>query len=430
MGRPVTALVIGAGMRGRFTYGAQALAHPEVLRVVALAEPREEQRGLMALEHALAPEAVFRDWRDALARPRLADAAIVATGDTEHVEPTLAALERGYHVLLEKPMAPRAADCVRVVQAADRTGRVLQIGHVLRYTSFYARAHELVAEGRLGRLVHLALEEHVAAWHMAHSFVRGKFRNRQIAAPLLLAKSCHDLDLMTWFAGRAARRVASFGSLAGYRPENAPDGAPQRCSEACPVQASCPHDAVRFYAGPDEELARLWPWSDVSPDPSREARLRGLETGRYGRCVYRCDNDVVDHQVVAVEFDGGLSASFTVTGFAAVETRRLRLTGTDGELRGALDEGWLELARPGRFGTERFEFAPDAVGHYGGDTGLVARFADAVAREAPGEVLASGRSALESHLLGFAAERARETGSTVEMDAFRAEIAREAGADR
>jgi predicted dehydrogenase len=421
VGEPVTLLVIGAGMRGRLTYGRQALARPDVLRVVAVAEPDDERRSAMAREHGLGPSALFRDWREALDRPRLSDAAVVCTADTLHVGPALAALERGYHLLLEKPIAPDPAGCVSVVEAADRAGRILQIGHVLRYTPFYARAHALVSEGRLGRLVHLALEEHVAAWHMAHSFVRGRFRSRALAAPLLLAKSCHDLDIMTWLAGRGGRRVGSFGALAGYRAENAPEAAPERCSDGCPVQVGCPHDAVRFYAGPDDELARLWPWSDLSPDPSRAARERALRTSPYGRCVYRCDNDVLDHQVVTVDFGEGLTGRFTVTGFAARETRRLRLTGTEGELCGALDEGWLELSRPGRFDCERFEFPTSAVGHYGGDAGLVAHFADVVARDAPGEVLASGRTALASHLLGFAAEHARETGNVVDMDAFRAQ---------
>jgi len=418
---PVTLAVIGAGMRGRATYGRQALAKPESLRVVAIAEPDAQRRVAMAREHALAPGAVFGDWREALEGPRLADAVIIATGDDVHVEPALAALERGYHVLLEKPMAPHPGACLQLVAAADRAGRALQVGHVLRYTPFYAQVHELLAAGSLGRLVHLALEEHVAAWHMAHSFVRGKFRNRALAAPFLLSKSCHDLDLIAWFAGRPGQQVASFGARSGYARECAPAGAPARCSDGCPVQQSCPHDAVRFYAGVDDELARHWPWSDLSADPSRDARLRALESSRYGRCVYHCDNDVVDHQLVAIDFGEGLTASFSVTGFAAVETRRLRITGTEGELRGALEEGWLELSRPGRTGNERFEFARDAAGHYGGDTGLVAHFADVVARDAPDEVLASGRAALESHLLGFAAERSRESKRLVDMDAFRTE---------
>src|SRR5690606_1242109 len=253
-------------------------------------------------------------------------------------------------------------------------GRLLQIGHVLRYTPFYEKVHELVASGALGDVVHLDLKEHVAAWHMTHSYVRGRFRNRAIAAPILLAKSCHDLDLIAWLAGRPARRVASFGALAHYRAEQAPPGAPERCTDPCPAREGCPHDAVRFYLDPDESLARLWPWVDVSPDPSREARRRALETGRYGRCVYRCDNDALDHQTVAIEFEGGLTASFALHGLAAHEQRTIRVTGTRGELRGLLDGGVIEITRPGVLGVERHEVGQGPIGHYGGDDGLMAHF--------------------------------------------------------
>lgn len=424
---PPTAVVIGAGNRGRLVYAAWARRHPERLRVVAVAEPDEGARGTTADWFDVPPERRFRDWKDCLERPRLADVAIVATSDTLHVEPALAAIERGYHVLLEKPIAPTPAECVRVVEAAERAGRLLQIGHVLRYTPFYETIHGLVASGALGEVVHLDLKEHVAAWHMTHSFVRGRFRNRAIAAPILLAKSCHDLDLIAWLAGRPALRVASFGARAHYRSEQAPPGAPARCTDACPARDGCPHDAVRFYLDPDEALARHWPWVDVSPDPSREARRRALETGRYGRCVYRCDNDALDHQTVAIEFAGGLTASFALHGLAAHEQRTIRITGTRGELRGLLDGGVIEVSRPGVLGTERHEVGQGPIGHYGGDAGLMAHFAALVAGGGREPVRASGRSALESHLVGFAAERAREQGAVVDVAAFRAEAYAEAG---
>jgi predicted dehydrogenase len=425
--QPLRAVLVGAGNRGRLVYAAWARRNPERLRVVAVAEPDEAARTRVAAEHALGPDVVFRDWRECLDRPRLAEVAIVATSDTLHVEPALAALERGYDVLLEKPIAPTPAECVRVVEAAEARGRLLQIGHVLRYTPFYEKVHELVSGGALGALQHLDLREHVAGWHMTHSYVRGRFRNRALAAPILLAKSCHDLDLLSWLADRPARRVASFGALSHYRPEHAPEGAPERCSEGCPVQESCPHDAVRFYLGPDEALARHWPWVDVSTDPSREARRRALETGRYGRCVYRCDNDVLDHQVVAVELAGGLTASFSLHGFAAHEQRTIRVTGSRGELRGVLDGGRIEVTRPGRVEPERHEVGEGVLGHFGGDEGLMRHFTALFAPVGRGSPRASGRSALESHLLGFAAERARETGAVVDVAGFRAEAYREAG---
>ena len=421
-----TAVVVGAGNRGRLVYAAWAARHPERLRVVAVAEPDDLRREELAAAHGIAPERRFRDWSECLARPRLADVAIVATSDTLHVEPALAAIERGYQVLLEKPIAPTPAECVRVVEAAERAGRLLQIGHVLRYAPFYERVHALVASGALGELVHLDLREHVAAWHMTHSYVRGRFRSRAIAAPILLAKSCHDLDLIAWLADRPARRVASFGALTHFRAESAPPGAPERCTDPCPAQAECPHDAVRFYAGPEPEIARFWPWVDVSPDPSREARLAALATSRYGRCVYRCDNDALDHQTVAIEFEGGLTASFTLQGMAAHEQRTIRVTGTRGELRGLLDGGVIEITRPGALGVERHEVPGSPLGHFGGDDGLMAHFSALVAG-GEGAPRASGRSALESHLLGFAAERAREQGTVVDVAAFRAEAYAEAG---
>jgi predicted dehydrogenase len=426
----VDAVVVGAGNRGCFVFGGYALANPDRLRIAALAEPDDERREGMAREHAIPQERRFRDWNDLLGKDRLATLAIVATGDTLHVEPTLAALARGYHVLLEKPIAPTPGECVRVVDAAEKAQRILQIGHVLRYTPFYRRVHEIIESGVLGDLVSLDLREHVAYWHMTHSFVRGKFRNRELAAPIILAKSCHDLDLMVWFVGRPALRVSSFGSVTHFRAASAPSGAPERCTDGCPARRDCPHDAERFYLGPDDEVARIWPWSDVSLDSTREARRRALETGRYGRCVYRCDNDVADHQVVAVEFEGGATASLTVQGLGSEEERTVRLSGTRGELSGVLQSGVIEVSRHGVLGSERHEMGGSALGHYGGDGGLLDHLTEVVERQAGGEIRASGRVSLESHLLGFAAEEARLSGAVVEMERFRIEARRAARGDR
>ena len=424
---PLSAVLVGAGNRGRSVYAAWARRHPERLRLVAIAEPDDERRAATAAEHGIDPARCFRDWKDCLEPPRLADLAILATSDTLHVAPALAALERGYDVLLEKPIAPTAAECVRVVDAAERAGRLLQIGHVLRHAPFYRKVHEIVSSGVLGELVHLDLKEHIAAWHMTHSYVRGRFRNRSEAAPILLAKSCHDLDLICWLADRPALRVASFGALAHYRAEDAPAGAPARCTDGCPAQPTCPHDAVRFYLGPEDDLARFWPWLDVSSDPRRESRRRALEAGRYGRCAYRCDNDVLDRQAVTVEFAGGLTASFSLHGFAAEEQRTIRVTGTCGELRGRLDGGMLEVTRPGVFGSEHYELGGSPIGHFGGDVGLMEHVTTLLAEGSRNALQGRGRSALAGHLLGFAAEQARETGTIVDVAAFREQLTHEAG---
>ena len=419
MSEPIEAVVIGAGLRGRDTYGAYALENPEQLRIVAVAEPSRELREVFAEAHGLPPDRCFQDWQALLARPPLARVAIISTPDYVHAAPAVAAVERGYDVLLEKPIAPEPVDCLRVVRAADATGRLLQIGHCLRYSGFYARVHEIMASGRLGRLMNLSMAEHVGFWHMTHSFVRGKWGNRENAAPMILAKCCHDLDLMAWFVGRPCLRVASFGSLRHFRPEDAPPGAPERCTDGCPVEETCVHYAPRFYL---KEFPG-WPWSDVSLATDLESRRRALETGPYGRCVYRSGNDVVDHQVLAFEFEDGVTATFAMHGFAAVPGRTIRASGTLGELRGTFEKGEIEVHMHGELSPEVITIPFAAVGHGGGDQGLIRHFVDVVRRNAAEEVLASGRVALESHLMAFAVERSRLERRPVEMADFRAEVA-------
>jgi predicted dehydrogenase len=410
---PLRTLLLGAGQRGGEVYAAYAARHPERLRIVGVADPLEAKRGAVQRAHELPDRAAFSDWRAALDAGLPADAVIVATDDMQHTLPALSALERGHHVLLEKPMAPTEAECRQLVAAAEQSGRILQIAHVLRYTGFYTRVAELLAAGRIGRVLTLDMKEHIAHWHMAHSYVRGKFRNREVAAPILLAKSCHDLDLISWLMPGRVTRISSLGNLVHYRAERAPAGAPARCSDGCPAQAGCPHDAVRFYAEPPDEVAALWPWLDVSRDPSSAARAQALRTGPYGRCVFHCDNDVPDHQLTTLEFDDGALASFTLQGHATHETRTIRASGSLGELRGLLQDGLIELTRHGGLETERIEVPGTAGDHYGGDEGLLDHFCDVASRGDRQALRTSAASALESHLLGFAAERSRLEGRTL-----------------
>ncbi|MGQ9571780.1 MAG: Gfo/Idh/MocA family protein [Dehalococcoidia bacterium] len=418
MAEPLEAVVIGAGLRGRDTYGAFALANPTLLRIVAVAEPDDERRAAFAHDHGLPPDRCFPDWRLLLERPALARVAIIATPDNTHAEPALAALAAGYDVLLEKPIAPEPVACLRVVQNFDAAGRLLQIGHCLRYAPFYSTIYDVIASGRLGDVMTIAMAENVAWWHMAHSFVRGKFRTTATSAPMLIAKSCHDLDLMTWFIGRPCSRVASFGSLRHFRPEQAPAGAPERCTDGCPVEESCLFSALRFYLRPHP----FWPWSDVSLTPDIESRRRGLETGPYGRCVYRAGNDVVDHQVVCLEFEGGVTGTFVMHGFAAAGLRTIRVSGTGGELVGAFEEGDIRILSHAQATPEHIRVPYNPFGHGGGDEGLLHHFVQAVRRNAADELLASGRASLESHLIGFAAERSRLEGQVVTMADFRAAV--------
>ncbi len=413
MALPLEVILVGAGSRGRDVFGQYALERPDRMRIVGVAEPHPERREVFAREHGLGLDQTFDDWKGVLAGPRRAGAAIIATGDDLHFEPAVAALRTGYHCLLEKPMALRLEECVEIVETAETQKQILQVGHVLRYTEFYSTIHRIAAEEKqLGEIQTISMAEHVAHWHFTHSFVRGRWKTTRTAAPMILAKCCHDLDLMCWFVGQKPLRVASIGELVHYRPEGGPPGATQRCTQGCPAEPTCPHSAPRFYG---KDIA-IWPWTDVSPIPTAEARLQALEEGPYGACVYRSGNDVVDRHSATVEFEGGLVGTFLVDGFSSRPERTIRIQGTRAELRGVFEQGQIEILRYGQLEPERIQTFASVIGHGGGDFGLLDHFTDVASREAVGEVLASGQAALESHRLGFAAEQARKEGRTLALD--------------
>jgi predicted dehydrogenase len=420
MSHALTAVLIGAGSRGYAAYGPYALAHPDEIRFTAVAEPHDARRARFAQAHAISAERQFRTWEDLLARGKIADTALVCTLDRLHVAPCIAALEAGYDVLLEKPMATTLAGCVQLVQAAERTGRLLQICHVLRYTGFFSALHEIVTSGRLGEIITVEHRENVVYWHMAHSFVRGNWRDSSVESPMILAKCCHDLDILYWNLGPCAR-LNSFGSLIHFRTENAPEGAPERCTDGCSVADDCPWYAPRLYL----HDYTGWPVSVISEDTSLEARRRALETGPWGRCVYHCDNDVVDHQIVTMELESGASAALIMHGHSHEEARTMRYDGTRATLRGKFAYGMDDSIEIHDHLTGRVEQVnPQAgdSGHGGGDEGVMAAFVRAV--RTPSCVLecrsaTTARESLESHLMAFAAEQARVEGAIVDAAAFR-----------
>jgi predicted dehydrogenase len=467
MAKLLTAVMIGAGERGYSAYGPYALAHPDEIQFIAVAEPNDARRARFAGAHAIPPDRRFRTWEDLLERGKIADAALVCTMDTLHAAPTLAALEAGYDVLLEKPMAAALGDCVCLVRAAERTGHLVQVAHVLRYTPFFSTLHDVVTSGILGEIITVEHRENVVYWHMAHSYVRGNWRRRDLSSPIILAKCCHDLDILTWNLGRCAR-VSSFGSMRHFRPENAPPGAPKRCTDGCPAADECAWYAPRLYLdliplfhmarqSPDlwerlgaalvlgfprmaDLIRRLvppigraldyheWPVSAISEDTSPKARLRALETGPYGRCVYHCDNDVLDHQTVNMVFESGTSVVMVMNGHSHEDARTMRYEGSRATLRCKFAYGLDDVIeihdhRTGR--VERIELSDRSgvTSHGGGDEGVVAAFVRAVREGRTGEpstaALTTASKSLESHLMAFAADRARLAGEVVDMAAFR-----------
>jgi len=399
MVQPVEAVMVGAGNRGYDAYGPYALRHPDEVRFIAVVEPHDERRRRFALAHDIPPERQFRTWEALYARGQIARALVNCTLDR----------------MLEKPMSNTLAGNVRLVRAAEKHGRLLMVCHVLRYTAFFSALHQVIASGRLGDVITVEHRENVAYWHMAHSFVRGNWRNSQIESPMILAKCCHDMDILFWNLG-AVRRLNSFGSLIHYRSENAPPGAPERCTDGCPVADDCPFYAPRLYLADRTG----WPVSVISEDLSLEARRCALETGPYGRCVYRCDNDVVDHQTVNMAFESGATGVLFMHGHSYQEGRTMRYDGTRATLRGKFSYGFgdsIEIHDHLTGRVERIDPQAGSSGHGGGDEGVMAAFVKAL--RDPGAALTAARESLESHLMAFAAEEARVRGSIVRLDDFR-----------
>ncbi|MFX1415300.1 MAG: Gfo/Idh/MocA family protein [Promethearchaeota archaeon] len=417
-GHPIDLVIIGAGDRGT-TYATYAATHPDRARVVGVAEPREFYRDRIAVEHEVPDENVFKDWRDLRGKEKFADAVIVATQDSMHVEPTVLFAKQGYHILLEKPMAPDVNGCREIIKAVLDNKILFSVGHVLRYTNYTRTLKGLVDSGAIGDVVSIQRLEPVGYWHQAHSFVRGNWRREDESSFMLLSKSCHDLDWIRYIVGRPCRAVSSFGSLTHFRSENRPENAGTRCVD-CGFEPECPYSAIKIYNGFLESGNTGWPTRIVTPEPSRKSVLEALRDGPYGRCVYDCDNDVVDHQVVNMEFEGGITAAFTMTAFTEAGRRRTSIFGTRGEIYGNGSKIHVHdfLTDSTRVIDTETESPLDLEEHGGGDYWLMDAFVSAVAQNDPTLILSGPEETLESHLMVFAAEKSRLEKRVVSRNEF------------
>ena len=248
MERKIKLALIGAGERGQYCYAPYANLHNYEVEFVAVAEPDAARRAEFCRDHTISLENAVEDWQELLARPCMADCAFVCTQDNQHIAPALAALDAGYHVVLEKPISRSTAELAALCQRAHSTGRLVTVCHVLRYTPFFSKVKEILDSGVIGQVQSIQQIENVAYWHQAHSFVRGNWRREDETSPMILQKSCHDMDILLWMAGSHCAKVSSFGSLGHFKPENAPAGAPDYCLDGCPAADSCPYNAEHICA--------------------------------------------------------------------------------------------------------------------------------------------------------------------------------------
>jgi predicted dehydrogenase len=446
-------VVVGAGDRGYDAYTKLFLDDPSAGRIVAVAEPSATRTARFADRYGLDASQCHPSWEDLFALPKLADFALIATGDRHHVEPTLAALAAGYHVLLEKPMALSESECEQLVDAADAAGVVLAVCHVYRYSHLFSQLHAAIESGALGDVVTIQQSENVAFWHYAHSYVRGLTRHSSV--PWLLQKSCHDLDLISWMAGGPPSKVSSFLRPTELTLANAPEGAPEFCIEGCPHASTCPYDAVAMYRelqpvlgdlamtrrplglGPFASVAKRvrptlaaapigavrssvewwrWPVAAVTDDHTAKGLDHALRTTRWGRCAYRVgDNDQPSSQTVAIQYANGVNASFTLHSTSYRTMRQVRVDGTRGSAVGELRalDGTLRIHdhRSGR--VRRIPLPPTFDGHGGGERPLFLDFLDAI--RTGREPTSSGRASLDSHRIAFAAMRSAAEGVVVDL---------------
>lgn len=415
----VTVAIVGLGMRGGFTYSAFQDIHPEMMKITAISDLNRETVKLYKEKFGVAEDRCFYSAEDFFSRERLADAVIIATQDRDHYGHAMAAIEKGYDILLEKPISPVMEECVKVERAAKEKGVHLVICHVLRYTVYYRELKRILESGEIGRIRAVEHTEGVAYWHFAHSFVRGCWKNSKQTSPIILQKCCHDTDILSWLIGDKPKSISSVGELRYFKAENAPAGSPERCNESCPVYEACPYNARRFYLesyikASEKQRKSYWIYSAVSNGrPSVENIERELNETDYGKCVFKCDNDVCDHQVTVIEYENGAVATLTMSTFTKGCYRSTRIYGTAGEIEANDGDGIIKIKKFN--GADRSvnttELSPDLSGHLGGDNEMMREFLEFIenkkknkTEERPEKDLVIG------HVVCFAAEKSRLNG--------------------
>ena len=425
MSNKKTVILVGAGLRG-VVYTNYILKRQEDYQVVAVAEPLADRRTFLQKTHNIPEDMLFEDWKDLLAKPKMADACIICTMDRDHTEPTLAAIEKGYEILLEKPAAENPEDCMKMVLASEEKNVNVLVCHVLRYTPFFTTLKNLIDDGAIGKVMQIRHTEDVGHLHQSHSFVRGNWGNSDESTPMILQKCCHDLDILQWLVGTRCTRIQSFGKLSHFTKENCPEGAPLRCIDGCPAGDTCYYNAAKIYNDPNSPE-----WFKTAAtkkhDPTPADIDRALRTTNYGKCVYQSNNNVVDHQVVNMEFEGDVYASLSMAAFNQ-GGRDIYIMGTGGTLYAKMKDDHIthfdfktgetkEIPVVNAITGEHFH-----GGHGGGDIGIMQAFFERMKGEYTGKSICSLRQSCENHLMAFAAERSRLEGTVVDMNEYVAEV--------
>ena len=397
------------------------------MKIVAIADIDPEKVKLTAEEYDVPMSHCYESAEDMLKEEKLADVMIIATQDRQHVGQAIKALKKGYHLLLEKPISPDLGECRKISEVAKECKREVVVCHVLRYTPIYQKVKEILDAGTIGDVISIMAIENVGWFHQAHSFVRGNWANSEETSPMILQKCCHDMDIYTWLLGKKCKAVSSVGDTHLFKKECAPEGATPYCLGGCKAKENCKFDAEKIYiTNPATGIRNGNTWMAgvaCGVNPTEERTYEALKNGQYGRCVYMCDNNVVDHQQTNLLFEDGTTMSFTMCAFTEKCYRYFKAMGTNGEIEADMLSNKIHVrvfGEPEEIIDVKL-LANDLKGHGGGDSGIVNDFLDMLINETEAtERTTTLEHSLESHFMALAAEESRlRGGELINMDAFK-----------
>ena len=408
----VKVVLIGAGLRG-MGYVKQMSEMEGKFDVVAVAEPIESRRDYVKNLFNIPDNMCFDDYKPLLELGKIADVALICTQDRQHFEPAMKAISLKYDLLLEKPIAPTEEECQQITDYANEMGVKVIICHVLRFTPFFITLKEIIDSGKIGKVINIHHMESVGNIHQSHSFVRGNWGNSERSSTMLLQKTCHDADILQWLLDKKCKRVQSFGSLTHFKEENAPEGSAERCMD-CKYQDTCRFSAKKLYLETED---KTWfrPACARKIEPTDEDILEALKTTQYGKCVYKCDNDVVDHQVVNMEFEDDVTVAFTMSCFGK-SGRYIDIMGTEGSITAEFQDEKIPVYIHNDWKEELVDvISPAKTGHGGGDSGIIHSLYEIMTGTYTGKSLCTIAQSNENHKIVFAAEKSRLEGTVVEL---------------
>lgn len=403
--------IMGLGGRGDvYSHFIKEYGHD----IVAVCDPSADRRKYATDKYGVEAENLYADENEFFAKGKLADALVISTLDPLHYRQTIKALDLGYDILLEKPIAMTLRECEEIRDKAIALNRKVVICHVARYSPFFCTIKKLLKEGAIGDIVSINMCEEIGYYHFAHSYVRGPWRNTDISTPLILAKNCHDIDMICWLIGEKCISVSSVGGLKHFREENAPKGSTSHCF-TCPHKDTCKYSCFYIYNNAEyEKIAGLARHGRLGATKEQIDKSLSDPNNLYARCVYRCDNNVCDHQTVNMIFDKQITAQFLSVAFSNDMPRLIKIYGTEGMLY-RTESGDIEVEKlNGKKQFIKIEYPTGGYAHHaGGDVGIVKQFVDYVEKGVSAENITDIATSVMGHKIAFLAEESRlENGKT------------------